>query len=312
MRNFGRAIYLCIGLAAVICYMIGRNHPSDFPSRDLLINLASELAGVAIIFFVVEEFFRWNPARTQQEELLIRWSGRIEDLIQQALSAPRASAYLMREEAYAAVAQTIIKVSQTEQGEKKLIIAALHGHAGKRRTILSFPNSTFDSFAREMAKCQMSSGSGKWNVRELYNVTDEDRLEMIVERIKQSGDAEGYEVRAFCLQNVLPQLTPLIVGKEDMFIGVDDQTYYGIRGAVHVRGEAFTRLATEYFDSLWNDPRAFFLRTGFGIDHSNIESLRKAVRALSANVSSSILAHEQTAPPDLLKQVRNRPKTKPG
>lgn len=281
--RFSRAIYLCVGLAGVGCYLLGRVWPSEWPSRDLFINLASELAGVAIIFLIVEEFIGWNPLQAQQAEFATSLLHKTEALIQSSFNALRSKAYHTREASYAAAAQTIIQVSQQEPGEKAIMIAALHGHPGRRRTIFPSPDPAFESFAREMEGCERSSGSGKWYMRELYNVTDEDRFRMVINRMRSVGNAEGFEVRAFCIPNMLPQLTPLVIGKENLFIGIDDQAYYGIRSVFHIQGQEAVRLATEYFDSLWNDPRSFHIRTGVGINEENIKSLRAAIRALSTN-----------------------------
>jgi len=135
-----------------------------------------------------------------------------------------------------------------------------------------------------MNKCITSSGPGRWQVRELYNITDEDRLQVIEDRIERAGEAEGYEVRAFSLQNAIPQLTPMVVGDDDVFIGIDDSTYYGVRGAIHMRGQSYVRAATEYFESLWTDQRAFVLRSGYGFEQKQMDSLRTSIRA-TANPS---------------------------
>jgi len=205
--------------------------------------------------------------------------------INNTLQQSRATIYPGQAEAYAAVAEAIVRTSLSKQGEKALLLAALHGHSGKRRTVRQESDLTHESFANQMYNCILSSGPGMWYVRELYNITDEDRLQMVMGRIEKAGNAEGYEVRAFCLQNVIPQLTPLVIGDEELFIGWDDPTYYGVRGAVHIRGQIFARTATEYFDSLWNDKRAFVLRSGIGIETEQINSLRAALRVMNASTS---------------------------
>jgi len=236
-KRFGWAIYLSIGLTALICFLFATYKIPDSTIRDLIVNLSSELFAVALIFFVVQQFFLWDPEderKKQHETLLNSFKEQLENQLEETLGSSRASHYLSRDEAYTAVARTVAHISSTEHGEKHLMLAALHGHSGRRRTIFSHPNSAFESFAHQMQESERSSGPGRWYVRELYNVTDEERLKMIVERMEKAGDAEGFEVRAFCLENVLPQLTPMVIGKENTFIGVDDYTYYGIRSAIHM------------------------------------------------------------------------------
>jgi hypothetical protein len=116
---------------------------------------------------------------------------------------------------------------------------------------------------------------------------------MVLDRLEKAADAEGYEVRALCLENVIPQLTPLVVGEEELFIGLDDPTYYGTSSAIHIRGRAFVNTATEYFNSLWNDKRAYRLRTGFGLDLEQINSLREAVKG-SERSSRAVLRRPAT------------------
>jgi hypothetical protein len=77
----------------------------------------------------------------------------------------------------------------------------------------------------------------------------------------------------------LPHLSPLVIGDEDLLIGVDDPRYYRASSAVHLRGRDPVRLATEYFYSLWNDPRIRVLKTETSVDRDEIENLRAEFRA---------------------------------
>ena len=55
---------------------------------------------------------------------------------------------------------------------------------------------------------------------------------------------------------------------------MDDPRYYRASSAVHLRGRDPVRLATEYFYSLWNDPRIRVLKTETGVDWDEIDALR--------------------------------------
>jgi hypothetical protein len=105
---------------------------------------------------------------------------------------------------------------------------------------------------------------------------------LIVPTASSASGAEGYEVRAFCVQDAIPQFKPLIVGSEDLFLGIDDPTYYRVRGGVHIRGAAYVNLAKEQFDQLWNDPRLFKLRTALGDDELEVRRLAERVTKLGA------------------------------
>jgi hypothetical protein len=137
----------------------------------------------------------------------------------------------------------------------------------------------FEVFDGAIDRCVASTGPGMWRVYEIYNIPDEERLDVLLEMVGKRQSAEGYEVRAFAHAEGIPHLSPLVIGDEDLIIGVDDPRYYRASSAVHLRGRDPVRLATEYFYSLWNDPRIRVLKTETGVDRDGIEKLREEFRA---------------------------------
>jgi pyrimidine deaminase RibD-like protein len=194
----------------------------------------------------------------------------------QALSS-RVTLYQAREELYAEVIDTIARVSERQKGHKAIFLTGLHGESGARRPELLHENPVLHRFDEEMLRCAQSSGANMWYVRELYNIASEDRLDMILKRIRKAENAEGYEVRAFCSRDAIPQFKSLAIGNEDLFLGLDDPTYYRVRSGVHIHGEGFTELAKEHFDQLWSDGRLFWLRTALGEDTKEIQRLSAGI-----------------------------------
>lgn len=195
------------------------------------------------------------------------------------IKCSKAVVYPTRESIYTSIPLIIAKASANSRGKRRIFHAALHGHSGRRIAKPPQPLPLFDLFDGEIDKCVASAGAGMWHVYEIFNITDEERLDSIQELLETRKEAEGYEVRAFSQSNALPHLSPLIIGDEDLIIGVDDPRYYRLYAGTHLKGRDHVRLATEYFYSLWNDPRVRVLKAETGIEWKEIEALRSKLHA---------------------------------
>lgn len=187
-----------------------------------------------------------------------------------------------REEAYRLAAETIHRVNREQTGPKNLLLAALHGHSGDRIDSRRATTPEFREFDSAFFQCVRSVGPDFWRVRELYNITSEERLSEICETLRVTANEDGYEVRAFCVPEAIPHLAPLVVGRCDAFLGTEDPRYYRVQGAVHLRGVEVVTLIAAYFESLWSHPRVFVLRTAVAVDEDAIERLRERIRFLQA------------------------------
>jgi hypothetical protein len=185
--------------------------------------------------------------------------------------------YKEREDLYSAIIETIVHVRERQRGRKPLLLVGTHGDSGGRLPKLLHDNPVLERFDSEILSCIRSSGPDMWDVREVYNITSDDRLAMILERIGKAKLSEGYQVRAFCVWNTIPQFKPLTIGYEDLFLGVDDPTYYRAKGGLHIHGRRFTELAMEHFEQVWSDSRLFKLRTALGEDSIQVRLLTEAV-----------------------------------
>jgi len=203
---------------------------------------------------------------------------KVLDDIHENLRSAKAEVYPTRESVYMAVPLIIARASADTHGRRRIFHAALHGLGGKRLAKPTKPDPVFEVFDGAIDRCVASTGPGMWRVYEIYNIPDEERLDVLLELVGKRQSAEGYEVRAFAHAEGIPHLSPLVIGDEDLIVGVDDPRYYRASSAVHLRGRDPVRLATEYFYSLWNDPRIRVLKTETGVDRDGIEQLREEFR----------------------------------
>ena len=210
---------------------------------------------------------------------LVTERAKVLDDIHENLRSAKAEVYPTRESVYMAVPLIIARASADTHGRRRIFHAALHGLGGKRLAKPSRPDPVFEVFDGAIDRCVASTGPGMWRVYEIYNIPDEERLDVLVEMIGKRQNAEGYEVRAFAHAEGIPHLSPLVIGDEDLIVGVDDPRYYRASSAVHLRGRDPVRLATEYFYSLWNDPRIRVLKAETGVNRDEIENLREEFRA---------------------------------
>jgi len=203
---------------------------------------------------------------------------KVLDDIHENIRSAKAKVYPTRESVYMAVPLIIARASADTQGRRRIFHAALHGLGGKRLSKPSKSDPALEVFDGAIDQCVASTGPGMWRVYEIYNIPDEERLDVLVKMVGKRQSAEGYEVRAFARAEGLPHLSPLVIGDEDLLIGTDDPRYYRASAAVHLRGRDPVRLATEYFYSLWNDPRIRVLKSETGVDQDEIEKFRAEFR----------------------------------
>ena len=219
---------------------------------------------------------------------LVTERAKVLDDIHENLQNAKAEVFPTRESVYMAVPLIIARASADAGGRRRIFHAALHGLGGKRIAKPSRPDPVFEVFDGAIDRCVASSGPGMWRVYEIYNIPDEERLDSLLDLIRNRQGAEGYEVRAFAHAEGLPHLSPLIIGDEDLLIAVDDPRYYRAGAAVHLRGRDPVRLATEYFYSIWNDPRIRVLKTETGVDWDEIGALRSQFTAVEREGEDSL------------------------
>jgi len=141
------AVYLFLAALAVILALVGIKYiQSDSPTRDLIINLSTEILGVVIIFFIVNQLFLLNKERdfVKQIESLkdgikskfspFFWESRKYGLFDFEKHPHNAeTVYLLGYNMVALVKESRIKIARAiEKGTRiKILIVDINSEAGK-------------------------------------------------------------------------------------------------------------------------------------------------------------------------------------
>jgi hypothetical protein len=178
-------------------------------------------------------------------------------------------------EVYTAIPNLIEDRNRNATAAKTLSIGILHG-----KTVPTLPGGRpelakegpwFAQFDKTILQCIESRGPGRWHVKEFKNITTPDRLTRTVERLEFVS--EGYEVRAVCIPNLVPCLSPLIVGEEDVFLATMDTGSRRVGAALHLKSAAAVEFVKKYFSLLWDYEDALRLRTEEGTSTHSIDKL---------------------------------------
>jgi hypothetical protein len=180
--------------------------------------------------------------------------------------------YRTQEETYAELLRTIARVEATTSGLKEIRHAILHGSAstadgGAKPEYLM-------AFDKAMTACVASHGANRWDVRQFYNITTLARLDVVMGRLHWG--TEGYDVRAVLRPDLIPSLSPLIIGEEDAFLGIVDSPNYRVGTAVHLHGKSAATFVVKYFDELW-DYADYKLKNESGINVQAVDALKAAI-----------------------------------
>lgn len=254
-RFFSFWFFILIGLIGIVVAIFDKLTTIPF-FKDQTPLVTVTLLATLLIYIVIER------AKVLEEILSL-------------LQASRVKIYRNQETAYLEAAKTIAQVSGGDRENKTILVAALHGQ--RRKPSPAQPHPAFEIFDSALKRCANSTGPDMWQMREIINVTEMARFEMILKRLKETQSAEGLEIRAFCLENAFPQMSPLIIGSEDVLFGIDDAKFYRVRGAIHLQGSECVKMATEFFDSLWTDDRIIKLRSACEVDWDQVDALKNEI-----------------------------------
>jgi hypothetical protein len=181
---------------------------------------------------------------------------------------------------YKACARVMSECRDRESEHRVLLHAALHGYVGKRKPD-NPPFAIFKAFDREFFKIMALRGEHAWKVKEIYNITTPFRLKMLLEYLNdpRTKAAENYQMRACVLPNTLPEFSLLIVGSKDVFLGVDDPTYYRVERAIHLHSREYVDFVTSYFQALWYHPEMLELKSTAQIEKQTVLAIRSRLRS---------------------------------
>jgi hypothetical protein len=207
--------------------------------------------------------------------------GSVLEEIRSAISGARLMIYPTRDAVYGAIPDVIEEVGRLESGEKELLLAALHGHSGKRVINPPQPVTVFQGFDTALLNAIRSSGRNMWKVRMITNITNEERLDSLMQMLVETQHADGFEMRTFSTPDAIAHLSPLVIGKEHAFLALEDPRYYRVSRGVGIQSHEAVQLVTDYFNSLWNDPRVIELRSAVGINDDQVKKLRMKIKQMA-------------------------------
>lgn len=220
------------------------------------------------------------------EEVLRREAGGVAWIPPELGGSAVRGPFLDRDSTYRAVAEVLRACDPANAQDRVLDIASLHGHSGVRledvRPAVSETSEALDEFDAALRAVYLARGKRAWHIRQLFTIPTPARLEIVLSRLEAFAEAPGLEVKAYAVKAVpasraLPVLAPLVIGRSETFLGVDDERIYRISSAVQITGRAMAAWTRAYFDRLWN-PAPFTVRTLVGLDEDGVERLWRAVQ----------------------------------
>jgi len=166
-------------------------------------------------------------------------------------------------------------------GQREFYLAALHGGTGKEITnsYEDAQNEVYAAFDAAHLKMLRSQEPDRWLVKEIFNIVTEPLLDKKVRFLQETLHADGFELRTFSMPDTIPHLSPLIIGTDNVFLGLEDGKYRRVRKTIRLVSEKAVERAKEYFLSLWDHPNIFRLRTEIEIKYAEVERLRQQIKS---------------------------------
>lgn len=138
------------------------------------------------------------------------------------------------------------------------------------------------AYEQSLERCIRSNGPDMWRMRSIRTLRDRAELDELVGQLRGFGRAEGYEVKVFLDLPDGPLLTPLVVGDEFVFLGLEDPRSQCVLQLVHGRAVASM---TQYFNDLWGERRGWPLYKGGQLSDVVVRELRQRLpEAESASI----------------------------
>lgn len=202
------------------------------------------------------------------------------DEIKRLISAGKATVFHDRDQLYDHLVRTLADETYFNKGPRRILHAALHGTDHSRVPDTGTRSASLRAFDEMMNRTVARRGKNSWSIRTIYTVVDESRLEMIVRRLEEQEAYDKYEVKALIVSGYAPVM-PLVVGDQHTYLALDDPRYYRAGSGMYIEGKEAASLAAEYFNRLWDDPRAYFIRRATGVDRDAVNAIRALVSAAS-------------------------------
>ena len=173
-----------------------------------------------------------------------------------------------QEETYLDATRALRMISPPKPEERTIELASFHDRG---READSFPTGDMLFQAWEFALSRRILEG--WTVRWFVLITDIDRLDQVVARLRYHDAADRFEVRALVSrQEPTTVLSPLIIAKQEAFLAVDDTRHRKAGASLHLVGYEACNWVVAFFDQLWASDGLLRLRTHRGISEEAIKS----------------------------------------
>jgi hypothetical protein len=201
--------------------------------------------------------------------------------LSEGMQRPTATALRSPEALYGSICSAL-DAANKRSGPKILRHGILHGHVGEQRVIPAKRARYYSRFDDELTRCVKSSGPNSWQVRQIYLIASEDRLNMVLQWLNEVSNAQHFSVRVFVPPFALPCLSPIIVDETLASLAVDDPGIYRVKSGVELTGREVVAVLSDYFDAIWNDSRAHEIRSVNRMIEPAVASLRQELDGLEA------------------------------
>lgn len=201
--------------------------------------------------------------------------------LSEGMHRPTATAFRSPEALYSSICSAL-DAANRRSGPKVLRHGILHGHVGQQRVTPAKRDRYYSRFDDEITQCMKSSGPNSWEVRQVYLVATESRLDMILQRLEKVSTAQHFSVRVFAPPFALPYLSLMIVDDTLASLAVDDPGIYRVKSGVEVTGREAITVLSDYFDTIWNDRRAYEIRAVNRMSDTAVASLRGDLRGFGS------------------------------
>lgn len=163
--------------------------------------------------------------------------------------------------------------------------AALHASLGHERVSTTKSSPPYSKFDKLMSELVQKSRANTWEIRTIFLVPYEQRLDFLIERLmkKEFSSGRNFFVKVFIPPFTIPYTSPLIIGEDKCFLSFDASSEYRVKNGIQLNGTENVKIFIEYFDSIWNNPNSFEIRSANKLNLKKIEEVRELLNKFSAN-----------------------------
>ncbi|MFQ5688538.1 MAG: hypothetical protein ACE5GV_17975 [Candidatus Scalindua sp.] len=165
-------------------------------------------------------------------------------------------------EIHDAVTETIQQNEEdnSSTGKNQLKIMSCHGPDHKDIGLMSLLGPVFIKIIK----------SPNWIFHEVTGIYSEERLVEKIIQCEKVIEAEDFLLKAFITVNSPTVICPLIIGENDVLLGIYHEQDKTPKKAIHLQGKECFDLFNSYLTSLWVKPNNYTLRDDRGINNDQV------------------------------------------